>query len=172
MTDDEWQLKATQSAIDACRSVVSGEGINARASIGSLSDIEWGWIVAASVFAWIKTRAEQAVAEGTDYEIPIRSMHGRDLEPWEAGAVSSILPALGNVQGLNWEKPVGEWGKEEIVSFAWQIHKLTVAALAARDEAVTGKIVSIDRNKTERELSAADGGPVMTRRELDDEIPF
>jgi hypothetical protein len=171
-TDDDWQREATLSAIAAARAVVSGDGINQRATIGSLSELEWGWIVAAAIFEWIKKRAEQAVAEGTAYELPIQTMSGRDPEPWEAGAVASILPALGNIKGLDWSRPIGEWHKDQITSFAWQIHKLTVAALAARDEGATDKIVKYDRNNQEREVSAANKGPLMSKRELDDEIPF
>jgi hypothetical protein len=169
----DWDAKATQSAIDASRAVVGEHGINSRTMIQSLSDIEWGWIAAASIFAWIKTKSEQATAEGTGYDIPIRTMAHRDPAPWEAGAVSSILPSLGDLQGVDWSKPIGEWSKDAIVSFAWQIHRLTDAALAARDE---GAVCSITRKlnqpEMERELSAAHGGPLLARGELDDDIPF
>lgn len=171
-TDDDWQREATSRSIAAARAVITGDGINQRAMIGSLSELEWGWIVAAAIFEWIKARAEQAVAEGTDYELPIRTMTGRDPEPWEAGAVASILPALGNIKGLDWSRPVGEWHKDQITSFAWQIHKLVLAALAARDEGAVDKIVRFNRAEQEREVSAANGGPLMSKRELDDEIPF
>lgn len=171
-SDDEWQAKATLSAIAAARSVITGDGINQRAMIGSLSELEWGWIVAAAVFEWIKVRAEQAVEEGVPYENAIRTMHNRDPEPWEAGAVASILPALGNIEGLDWSRPLGEWHKDKIISFAWQVHKLTVAALAARNEGASGKIVQYNRDQQEREVSASVGGPLMSKRELDDEIPF
>ena len=33
--------------------------------IGRLGDVEWGWIVAAILFGWIATRAEQATAESS-----------------------------------------------------------------------------------------------------------
>jgi hypothetical protein len=169
----DWDQKATQSAIDAARAVVSGEGINARAQIGSLSDIEWGWIAAASIFAWIKTKSEQAVAEGCGYEIPIRTMTTRDPAPWEAGAVTSILPALGNVCGVDWAKPVGDWSKDQIISFAWQIYKLTDGALAARDDGAQDKIVRrLSQPEMERENSAAHGGPLLANGELNDDIPF
>lgn len=169
----DWGQRATQSAIDAAKAVVSGEGINARAQISSLSDIEWGWIAAASIFAWIKTKAEQAVEEGTSAEIPIRTMTHRDPAPWEAGAVGTILPALGNLSGVDWAKPVGDWSKDQIISFAWQIYKLTDSALAARDEGANDKIVQrLSQPQMERENSAAHGGPLMSRKELNDDIPF
>ena len=169
----DWDAKATQSAVDAARAVVSGEGINARATIGSLSDIEWGWIAAASIFAWIKTKSEQAVEEGTSYELPIRTMKSRDPQPWEAGAIATILPALGNMQNVDWSKPVGDWSKDQIVSFAWQIHKLCLAALAARDEGSGDKIVRrLNQPEAEREFSALHGEPLLARGELNDDIPF
>lgn len=169
----DWGQRATQSAIDAAKGVVSGEGINARASIGSLSDIEWGWIVAAAIFGWIKTKSQQAVEEGISAEIPIRTMTHRAPEPWEAGAIETILPALGNIEGLDWSKPVGEWSKDQIVSFSWQIYRLTVSALAARDEGAQDKIVQrLSQPRMERENSAAHGGPLMSRDELNDPIPF
>jgi hypothetical protein len=169
----DWDQKATQSAIDAARAVVSGEGINARASIGSLSDIEWGWISAAAIFGWIKTKSQQAVAEGVSAEIPIRTMKHRSPEPWEAGAIETILPALGGIEGLDWSKPVGEWSKDQIVSFSWQIFRLASSALAARDEGAADKIVQrLSQPQMERENSAAHGGPLMSRKELNDKIPF
>lgn len=167
----DWDVKATRSAIDAAKSAVT-ESINARAMISSLSDIEWGWIAAASVFGWIKTKAQQAVEEGIASEITIRSMP-RDPAPWEAGAVETILPALGGLKNVDWTKPVGEWSKDQIVGFAWQIYKLTDGALAARDEGATDKIVQrLSQPQSEREFSSAKGGPLLARGELDDDIPF
>lgn len=171
--DDDWDLKATSAAIDAARAVVSGEGINARAMISSLSDVEWGWIAAATIFAWIKTKAQQAVEEGCGYDTAIRTMAHRNPAPWEAGAVETILPGLGDLQGVDWSKPIGEWSKDAIVSFAWQIHRLTHAALAARDEGAVCNITrKLSRPEMERELSASHGGPLLARGEFNDDIPF
>lgn len=171
LTDDDWQRRATAEAIAAVRGVV-GDGINGRATIGSLGDVELGWMAAAAIFAWIKTRSQQAVAEGSSYELAIRDVPGEPA-PWEAGAIETILPQLGSVQGVDWSKPVGEWQKPQIVAFAWQVYKLTDRALAARDEGAVDKIVRrIDPARVEREASALNGGPYMDRRELNDEIPF
>jgi hypothetical protein len=167
----DWDLKATQSAIEAAKAVI-GDGINARAAISSLSDTEWGWIAAAAVFAWIKTKSQQAVEEGTSYDLPIRTMKHRDPAPWEAGAIETILPTLGQIE-LPWDKPVGEWGKPVITSFAWQIYRLASSAITARDEGATDKVVRrLSQVETERELSAANGGPLLARNELSDDIPF
>src|SRR5262249_32816557 len=58
--------------------------------IGRVSDAEWGWIVAAVLFAWISKRAEHAAAEQLDTEQCIR-MTALDPQPWDAGAVAAIL---------------------------------------------------------------------------------
>jgi len=171
----DWDQKATQSAIDAARAIFNMDGgINPRAAISSLSNIEWGWIVAAAIFGWIETKAKQAVAEGCGYDTAIRTMAHRDPAPWEAGAVATILPALGEMQGVDWTKPVGDWSKDQIVSFAWQIHRLTDQALATRDEGARDKIVqTITQNVMERENSAANGAPLFSRNEdMNDKIPF
>lgn len=169
ISEDEWQRRATASAIEAARRIVSGDGINARAGIGSLSDLEWGWIVAATIFGWIKVRAEQAVHEGTSYEIPIRTLAG-EPGPWEAGAIGTILPALGDMKAVDWSKPVGEWSKDQIISFAWQIHKLVDGALLRRDDGAAP--VDFSKERTERLASANAGGPLMSRNELNDDIGF
>ncbi|WP_155255191.1 hypothetical protein [Bradyrhizobium elkanii] len=172
MTDDEWQVRATESAIAACRDLLKG-GINSRATLASLGNIEWGWIAAASVFAWIKVRAEQAVAEGISPEVTIRTMSHQVPGPWEAGAIESILPALGDIKGVDWSKPVGFWSKQEIIRFAFHINILVNKALAARDKAQVGAIVTSNKDTVERLHSAANGGPLMSHAEIHDEdIPF
>lgn len=169
----DWDSRATSAAITAAQEVIGANGINGRALISSLSELEWGWICAAAIFAWIKTKSQQATAEGTGYEVPIRTMARRDPAPWEAGAVASILPELGDLKGVDWAAPVTAWPKDAIIAFAWQIHKLTDAALASRDEGASDKIVQrLSQPVMERELSAAHGGPLLARGEMDDDIPF
>lgn len=182
----DWDLRATRSAVAAARDVCKDKsGINSKAAIGSLSDIEWGWIAAASVFGWIKTKAQQAVEEGCGYDAAIRAMAHRDPAPWESGAVETILPQLGNLEGVDWSTPVGEWSKDQIISFAWQIYRLTNGALAARDEGAVDKITRVlgSQDTMEREYAAANGGsllsqsetyppPKFNRSDMDDDIPF
>lgn len=172
--ETDWDRKATQSAVAAVREVYQDKsGINARAAIGSLGDIELGWLAAAAIFGWIKTKAQQAVEEGCGYDAAIRAMAQRDPAPWEAGAVETILPALGGMKDVDWSKPVGEWSKDQIISFAWQIYRLTNGALAARDEGATDKITRVlSQNEIERNHSADHGGPLLSRSEMDDDIPF
>jgi hypothetical protein len=92
--EDQWQRDATAAAIAGARGVVQMDGpIPPGTPIGRLSDTEWGWVVAAILFAWIGKRAEQAAAEQLDTERLIR-MTALDPQPWDAGAVAAILPDL------------------------------------------------------------------------------
>jgi hypothetical protein len=167
----DWMAKATQSAIDAAKQVIGDNDINGRAMISSLNELEWGWLCSAAIFAWIKTKSEQAVAEGVGYDQAIRAMPNRAIQPWDYGAVSAVLPALGDVRGIPWDRPVGEWSKDQIVTFAWNVYCLVDQGLACRDEGATDKITQ--QAVVERELSARHGGPLLARGELDDvDIPF
>jgi hypothetical protein len=166
----EWMEKSTQAAIDAAKAVIADNDINGRAMISSLNNLEWGWIAMAAVFAWIKTKSEQAVAEGQGYEQTIRAMPGYSPQPWEAGAVTSILPVLGDLQGVDWDKPVSEWSEAEMVCLCWRVHKLVGAALKARNEGSIDKIVQPSQAVAERELSARSGGSLLARGELEDDV--
>jgi len=169
----DWMAKATQSAIDAAREVISENDINGRAMIGSLNELEWGWICSAAIFAWIKTKSQQAVAEGIGYDQAIRSMPGSFPQPWEAGAVESVLPALSDVKGIDWETPISELPKRQMVLLAWHMHGLVERALLGRDEGAPDKLTQTSQAVIERELRARAGGPLLARGELnDDDVPF
>src|SRR5262249_1112152 len=76
---------ATAAAIAGARGVVHMDGpIPPGTPVGRLSEMEWGWIVAAILFAWISMRARQATAEQLDIEQTIR-MTALDPPPWDAG---------------------------------------------------------------------------------------
>jgi hypothetical protein len=167
----EWMAKATRSAIDAAREVITDHDVNGRAMISSLNELEWGWLCSAAIFAWIKTKSEQAVAEGIGYDQAIRAMPNRTIQPWDYGAVTSILPAMGDISDIPWDIPVGEWSKDQMVTFAWNVYCLVDQGLSARDEGQTDKITQ--QAVVERELSAKNGGPLMSRKEMkNDDIPF
>src|SRR5262249_58160171 len=89
--DDIWQRRATAAAITAMRQVIDGDAIPKATPIGRLTDIELGWLIAAGLFGWIRTRAEQATAEGWDPEqtLPTTAL---DPQPWDPGAPEHILP--------------------------------------------------------------------------------
>ena len=137
--------------------------------IGRLGDIEWGWIVAAILFGWISTRAEQATAESIDTELTIR-MSGLDPEPWDAGAVAAILPELAEMPGIDWSKPLGEWPRETMVAVLAHGH---AADPQSHDRARHQRARDHQKSSASviaRQANAAAGGPLMTPDEINDEI--
>src|SRR5262249_20788201 len=133
--EDMWQRKATAAAIAGARGVVQMDGpIPPGTPIGRLSDTEWGWLVAAVLFAWIRTRAEQATAEQLDTEQCIR-VTALDPQPWDAGAVAAILPDLADAcaGAVDWSKPLAEWPRESIIEFLLKAMPLIRRATIARD---------------------------------------
>jgi len=116
--EDQWQRDATAAAIAGARGVVQMDGpIPSGTPIGRLSDTEWGWIVAAILFAWISVRAQQAAAEQLDTERTIR-MVALDPQPWDAGVVAAILPELADsCADLDWSKPLTKWSRGAITEF-------------------------------------------------------
>lgn len=168
--DDVWQRRATAAAIAAVRQVIDGGVIPPAAPLNRLTDIELGWLVAAGLFAWIRTRAEQATAEGWDTEQTLRTT-ALDPEPWDAGAVAHVLPELARLEGINWERPISSWSKDMMIRFLLMGMKLITAAMAARD--VSGGGIATNRKSVEemqRVASAEVGGPLAASGELD--APF
>ena len=133
--EDDWLQRATTAAIAAARSIVLGDdaAINVNAPVGRLSDIEWGWIVTAAIFAWIQTRAEQAVAEGLDTERAVRVTGFARGEPWDAGAIAAILPELGDDQSIAWSQPLAAWSRDTMIIFLQKTLALVRKAEIARD---------------------------------------
>ena len=162
--EDAWQRRATDAAIASARKVVGQNGLNAKAMVGSLSDQEWGCIVTSVIFGWITVRAQQAVAEGSPSEITIRTIGGADPEPWRQGAIESILPGFADIPGLDWEKPLAQWSKQEIVTMLHHGHRLIEAAIAAQGE--TDRFMFRSAAEEAREISAANGGGLFAPDEL------
>jgi hypothetical protein len=169
--DDLWQRRATAASIVAARDLIAGGVIPPATPINRLSDIELGWFTAAVLFAWIKTRSEQATAEGWNMELTLR-LTALDPQPWDSGAVQSVLPELANLQGVDWSKPIMSWPKDMMVKFLLEAMKLITAAMIARD--IGGGVATKGKSLEEmqRIASAEAGGPLMTPEELRDEIPF
>jgi hypothetical protein len=166
----EWMTKATDSAIAGVRNAL--DSINSRAPIGSLSETELGWIAWGAVGEWVRCKSQQAVAEGIGYDAAIVAMPG-DPGPWDGGAVIAILSALGDLEDMPWDKPFGEWSKQQIIRFTWNAYCLIQKALQARDAGAADKITrKVSQAHAERELSARNGGPLLSRKEWDDDIPF
>lgn len=123
--EDHWQRRATTAAIAAARKIAHADGVIPTGTpIGRLGDVEWGWLVAAILFGWISTRAEQATAEEVDTERVVR-MTGLEPEPWDAGAVATILAELAETPGIDWAMPFGQWPQETVINFLLTGIKLT-----------------------------------------------
>jgi hypothetical protein len=168
--DDIWQRRATAAAIAAVRQVIDGDAIPKATPIGRLTDIELGWLLAAGLFAWIRTRGEQATAEGWDTEQTLRTT-ALDPQPWDAGAVAHILPRLAELDDIDWERPVGAWSKDAVISFLLAAMKLITTAMTARDVGSGG--IATNRKplkQMQRVASAEAGGPLAAPGELDDDI--
>ena len=135
LSDDEdaWLRQATAAAIAAARKIVLGDqaAINKNTPVGRLSDIEWGWIICAGIFAWIATRAQQATVEGLDPERVAR-LTGYDPNPWDVGAVTTMLPRIAELE-VDWSKPLADWTREEMITFLTAALNLVRTGLIARD---------------------------------------
>jgi hypothetical protein len=169
--EDRRQRDATAAAIAGARGVVQMDGpIPPGTPIGRLSNTEWGWIVAAILFAWISTRAEQATAEQLDTERTIR-MLALDPQPWDAGAVAAILPDLADAcAGLVWSKPLAQWSRDSIIEFLLKAMPLIRKAMIARDSSDSGITRKASASTIARETNAAAGGPLLTPDEFNDDI--
>jgi hypothetical protein len=169
--EKDWQRRATVAAITGAREVVQAGGpIPPGTPIGRLSDVEWGWIVAAVLFGWIQTRAEQAAAEQLDTERAIR-MTALDPEPWDAGAVAAILPDLASAcEHIDWSKPLTEWPRDTVIEFLLAAMALIRKAMIARDQSEKGVTQRCSAAAIARQANAAAGEPLIAPEELNDEI--
>jgi hypothetical protein len=164
---DQWQQRATTAAIKAARDIVSGGVMPPDTPVAKLTDKEWGWLFAAMLFAWVRTRAEQATAEGRTTESVIR-----DGVPdgWDAGAVASILQDLANVN-VDWSKPLSAWPRETMIEFLRHAFDLVRDAMTARDRG-GGVTRQHSPERISREANAGAGNPLVVPRELSDSCPF
>ena len=167
--EDEWQRRATAAAIEAARGVVKLDGpIPPGTPIGRLADTEWGWVLAAMLFAWIRTRAEQASCEQLDTEQTIR-LTALDPSPWDAGAVAAILPELASTS-FDWSQPITAWPKDTMVEFLLTAMRLIRKAMIARDLSDKGVTRQSNASTIARQANAAGGGPLIAPGDPDDEI--
>jgi hypothetical protein len=169
--EDQWQRDATAAAIAGARGVIQMDGpIPPGTPVGRLSDVEWGWIVAAVLFAWIIVRARQAATEQLDTERLVR-MIALDPQPWDAGAVATILPDLADAcSDIDWSKPLTKWSQETMIGFLLKAMPLIRKAMIARDISAKGVTRKSSANMVARQANPAAGGPLMTPDEFDDEI--
>jgi len=170
--ENQWQRDATAAAIEAARGVVqSGDPIPPGTPVGRLSDIEWGWVIAAILFAWISKRAKQAAVEQLDTERTIR-MTALDPQPWDAGAVEAILPELADActNIVDWTKPLAQWPRETMIEFLLTAMRLVRKAQVARDLSDKGVTRRSDAHVIARQTNAEAGGPLLAPDELNDEV--
>src|SRR5262249_13197602 len=115
-------------------------------------------------------RAKQAAAEQLDVEQTIR-LTALDPEPWDAGAVTAILPELADAcSDLDWSRPLTAWSREDIVRFLLKAMPLIRKAMIARDMSEKGICRKARAATIARQANAAAGGPLMTPDEFNDEI--
>jgi hypothetical protein len=168
--EDAWQRHATATAIASARKVIHADGVIPPGTpIGRLGDVEWGWLVAAILFGWITTRAEQAIAEEIDTERIIR-LTGLDPEPWDVGAITVILPELAKTPGIDWSQPFGQWPQETVINFLLTAMRLIRKAMIARDISDRGVTQKCSASTIARQANTAVGGPLMTPDELNDDV--
>ena len=172
---DQRTKEAFDNVSTAIADLIGPEGpIRPSVPIGRLTASEIGWIGAASVSAFVFSRAAQAAAEGWDSE---RAIHTTGLtpDPWACGAVAAILPKLAKAcPDAPWASPIGDWSKDDVVALLIAAYGLIQRALAARD-AVENASDAPRADVLERELNAAAGNGLLTaveQRELDTGVPF
>ena len=170
--EEQWQRDATAAAITAARGVVQMDApIPPGTPVGRLSDVEWGWILTAMLFAWINKRAQQAAAEQLDSEQLIR-LTMLDPEPWDGGAVAAILPDLADAcaEIVDWSKPLAQWPRDAVIEFLLKAMPLIRKAMTARDLSDKGITRKSSADLIARQANAAAGGPLMTPDEFNDEV--
>jgi hypothetical protein len=133
--EDCWQREATRVAIEKARAAISSGAVPPMTPIGRLSDVEWGWIVAAVLFGWINTRAQQATSNGVGLPDHFRYIRETNLEPdpWDIGAIEAILPELANADS-DWSKPLSEFSRDEMIALLGDAYNLIGKAMLARDQ--------------------------------------
>jgi hypothetical protein len=132
--EDCWQREATRVAIEQVRAVVNGGAVPPLTPIGRLGDVEWGWIVAAVLFGWINTKAQQATSNGVGLPDQFRYIRESHLEPdpWDQGAIEAILPELAN-SSTDWNKRLVEFSRDEMIAFLGDAYNLIGKAMLLRD---------------------------------------
>jgi hypothetical protein len=87
--EDEMLRQATAAAIGGARKVTSDPPL-ANVPVGRISDVQWGWIITAVIFAWTRARSEQAIADGLSQEQMILTT-GLSPDPCDVAVVGSVL---------------------------------------------------------------------------------
>jgi hypothetical protein len=165
--EDAWQREAARAAVEQARAVVTGGVLPPMTPIGRLSDVEWGWIVAAVLFGWISTRATQAASNGAGIGADAYICNvAIEPDPWLAGAVAAILPELAKPE-IDWKKFLVEFSREEMIAFLVDAHTLITKAIVCRD-----KGESLVTCRGPDGTGVAKPGDVDDGKPWDDPLPF
>ena len=106
--------------------------------VGRLLDSEWGWIVAAVIFGWVKVRAEQAAVEGLNDEETVIDT-ALTPNPCDVGKIHAMLPKLAETAAVDWSLPLSAWSKDVMTSFLLLAQQLMDKAEVARGKVVSRK---------------------------------
>jgi hypothetical protein len=141
------EKEAMAKAVASARSLALSLGM---IQISKLTTEQWGLIVAAAIFDWLKERYHQAIIEGIDPELDYASV---EPSPRDTAVIEEILPKLAD-EPIYGNKPLVAWTEAEMVGF-----QLAARRLFAETEHTM---------KPECVLQEHQGGG----DELDDPIPF
>jgi hypothetical protein len=168
--EDAWQRQATAVAIAAARAIVSTGAVPPMTPVGRLSDTEWGWILAAMLFAWIGERATQATSNGLGGQNVAKWIQntGLDPDPWDAGAISVILPELANTK-VDWNASLAELSRDEMIEFLCAAYSLISKAMLARDLGEKGITRQPPTGPTTEDAPWNDPIPAFTEEKPTDE---
>ena len=168
--EDAWLRQATAVAIAAARAVVSAGAVPPMTPVGRLSDTAWGWILAAILFAWIRERATQATSNGLDGQSVEKWIQntGLDPDPWDAGAITVILPELAGAK-VDWTSSLAELSRDEMIEFLGAAYSLISKAVLARDLGEKGIIRQPPTGPTTENSPWNDPIPAFTEEKPTDE---
>jgi hypothetical protein len=111
------QKEATVKAVASARSLALGLGV---VPISKLTTEQWGLIVSAAIFDWLKVRYNQAIIEDIDPELGFASI---EPSPRDTAVIEAILPRLAD-QPIDWDKPLMAWTESEMVGFLMAARRL------------------------------------------------
>jgi hypothetical protein len=169
--DDAWQRQATAVAIAAARAIVSTGAVPPMTPVGRLSDTEWGSILAAMLFAWIRERATQATSNGLDGQSVEKWIQntGLDPNPWDAGAIAVILPELAGAKA-DWTASLAELSRDEMIEFLCAAYSLISKAMLARDLGEKGITRQPPTGPTTEDVPWDDPIPAFTEKRTDEHV--
>ncbi len=138
--DDVQRDQAYTAAINNARAIVREERnfLSPHTRLGTMSEFEWRKLADSMVSGWIIERSKQLHGDRLLDEESFLS-EGSVPEPFELGKLAGILPALGAIverRGLS-ELPIGDWPREDVISFAWHVLDLAERIAVAQKETPT-----------------------------------